>query len=87
MENHNNQTNQEAEAVKLPAETGGGENAADVKQLIEAAEERGYVRGRKEAAEQIISKPALFEEIHQRCAPVQASPLLSPQRISIWDLP
>ncbi len=92
MENHTNQNQMADQRMgqkvdESLAGNGGGESAADVIQLIEEAEERGYIRGRNEAAEQLIGKPALFEEVHQRCAPVQASPLLTPRRVSIWDLP
>lgn len=62
-------------------------NAPDVQRLIDEAEQRGYLRGRNEAAEKIISEPAFFEERHPDLEPFQQSPLLTPRRVSIWDLP
>lgn len=60
---------------------------AEVQRLIDEAEQRGYLRGRNEAAENIISQPALFQEQHPDSEPFQQSPLLTPRRVSIWDLP
>ncbi|WP_290453428.1 hypothetical protein [uncultured Muribaculum sp.] len=61
--------------------------AGEVDKLIAEAEQRGYLRGRNEAAQNFISQPALFEEVRAESQPVQSSPLLSSRRVSIWDLP
>lgn len=61
--------------------------AGDVDKLIAEAEQRGYMRGRNEAARNFINQPAMFEEVRAESKPVQSSPLLSSRRVSIWDLP
>ena len=66
---------------QLSAQAGG------IEKLIAEAEQRGYLRGRNEAAQNFISQPALFEEVRAESQPVQLSPLLSSRRVSIWDLP
>lgn len=63
------------------------QESPDVQRLIDEAEQRGYLRGRNEAAEKIISEPALFQEQHPEMEPFQQSPLLTSRRVSIWDLP
>ncbi|MCM1021342.1 MAG: hypothetical protein NC343_03525 [Muribaculum sp.] len=63
------------------------ENTPELQQLIADAEQRGYLRGRTEAAQSLINQPAMFEDQVPDSEPVRTSPLLSPRRVSIWDLP
>lgn len=76
-------------AVTAPADAANqpAAEAGNVDKLIAEAEQRGYERGRNEAAHNFINRTDMFEEVHAPSRPVQSSPLLSPRRISIWDLP
>ncbi len=61
-----------------------------LEQLIAEAEQRGYLRGRNEKIEQLMSAPGLYERIDSpRATPTEASEsnfeLLRHQRVSIWD--
>lgn len=61
-----------------------------LKKLIAEAEQRGYLRGRNEKIEQLMSAPGLYERIDNprdtsTYSDDNSFELLRHQRISIWD--
>ena len=71
------------------AEAAATEATADVEALIAEAEQRGYMRGRKERIEELMGEPGLLEP-ESRGAACGEEPdgveILRNRRVSIWDL-
>ncbi len=68
----------------------GGDNleTKEVAKLIEEAESRGYLRGRNEKIEELMSAPGMYRPlgIGENCAPgLPTTEILTNVRRSVWD--
>jgi len=68
----------------------GGDNSEteEVAKLIEEAENRGYLRGRNEKIEELMSAPGMYrpQRIDESCVPgLPPTEILTNMRRSVWD--
>lgn len=79
----------EQESKGAEEEGNGREEEQEVAAMVAEAEQRGYLRGRNERIEQLMSEPGMLER-EERGASLgmdnEEVKILQRERISIWDL-